>query len=321
MKIAFAGTPDFAAHTLENLIHHNYDIRFILTQPDKPAGRGMRFQQSPVKQAALKNNIEIYQPSSLKLAGKDAELAGQIHNLLNEIDVLIVAAYGMLLPASIVNEFLCLNIHASILPRWRGAAPIHRAIQAGDKKTGISIMHMNEGLDTGDILYINETEITKTDTTAILHDRLAELGAQSIVHTLSDLDNLIKNKISQSVYDESLISYAHKISKQEANLDLTQNINIIDNNIRAFNPFPTAQIGEYKIWSAVLEPAELDKNIKNGEVIDTNNGKTIKIACSNGKAYIEILELQIAGKKRMKAQEFLLGHSIKIGDNLSKPIE
>ncbi|MFM2343671.1 MAG: hypothetical protein RLZZ210_279 [Pseudomonadota bacterium] len=314
MKIAFAGTPHFASHALQTLLEHDFEISFVLTQPDKPAGRGMKLQQSPVKQLAIQHNINVYQPTSLKKDGKDAELATNIHNLLNEVDVLVVAAYGMLLPKSMVDNFLCLNIHASILPRWRGAAPIHRAIQAGDEYTGISIMHMNEGLDTGDILYINKIPIEQNDTTASLHDKLAVLGGASIVHTINNFSELQKNKISQDTFNQELVTYAHKISKQEAQIDLNDNIEQIYNNIKAFNPFPIAQIGEYKIWQANV--TQQKSNANNGEIISLNNGKSISIACSNGNGCIEILELQTAGKKRMHAHEFLLGHTLKVGDNL-----
>jgi methionyl-tRNA formyltransferase len=318
MKIGFAGTPAFAAIILEHLINcGKYQIEFVLTQPDRPSGRGMNMSTSKVGEVALQHNLKIYQPTSLKLNEQNAqyELAQDVHNLMQHIDVLIVAAYGLILPASLVENYICLNVHASLLPRWRGAAPIHRAIQAQDKNTGISIMHMDKGLDTGDILYMQDMQINATDTTTTIHDALAKLGAQSLEHTLQNFNALFAQKIKQSTFNAESITYAHKITKQDVILDLSAQPHIIQAHLNAFNAVPMTKIGNCKIWQAQAEtlPQKLD-NTNNGTIIKLD--ASIDIICNNGAGVLKIHHLQMPNKRSMNASDFLLGHKLELGKNI-----
>ncbi|MDX1811781.1 MAG: methionyl-tRNA formyltransferase, partial [Gammaproteobacteria bacterium] len=234
MKIIYAGTPEFAAVALRALLKTSHEIIAVYTQPDRPAGRGRKLTPSAVKQVALEHNIPVYQPASLKDESAQQELAN-----LNA-DIMVVAAYGLLLPKAVLDIPIrgCLNIHGSLLPRWRGAAPIQRAIEAGDAETGITIMQMDVGLDTGDMLLKKSCEITDADTTATLHDKLAELGGAAIVEAL---DLLEKNALPAEKQDDAQAVYAHKLNKAEAVVNWNESAAIIQRKIRAFNPWPVAQ--------------------------------------------------------------------------------
>ena len=233
LKIIFAGTPDFAASALSALIESEHDVVAVYTQPDRPAGRGRKLRASPVKELALKHDIPVLQPEKLK----DAET----HDVLRSFnaDVMIVAAYGLILPQAVLDipRLGCLNIHASLLPRWRGAAPIQRAIAAGDKESGITIMQMDAGLDTGDILLLSHCPINDNDNGGDLHDRLAEMGASSILEALKDIESGNTKPIKQ---DDALATYAHKLDKKEAIINWKDSAENIERLIRAFNPWPVA---------------------------------------------------------------------------------
>ncbi|MGL5631672.1 MAG: methionyl-tRNA formyltransferase [Azovibrio sp.] len=303
MRIIFAGTPEFAASALAALIEAGHQIPLVLTQPDRPAGRGLQLHPSPVKQLAQKHGLEILQPLSLK---KDLDAQETIRNI--GADVMVVAAYGLILPQSVLDipPLGCLNIHASLLPRWRGAAPIQRAILAGDPETGICIMQMEAGLDTGPVLARASTPISPTDSAGDLHDRLALMGGQLIVSTLARLPLIPEPQ------PDTGITYAAKIEKSEAALDWNLGSVELDRHIRAFNPFPAAQTlfqgTPIKIWRA----HPVAKTGTPGTVLSVD--KTgIYVACGTGA--LCITELQKAGGKRLNTAQFLAGHSIKPNEN------
>jgi len=260
MRVIFAGTPEFARSALAALHAAGHDIVGVMTQPDRPAGRGMKLQASAVKQFAQAHQLSVIQPHSLKLDGKypDEALAAQQFIAQAQADVMVVAAYGLILPQWVLDAppFGCLNIHGSLLPRWRGAAPIHRAIEAGDVETGITIMQMDAGLDTGDMLLKETCAIDLQDTTATLHDALASMGAQMIVKALSQV-----GQFSPVKQPEEGVTYAHKIEKSEAALDWTQSADVLARRVRAFDPFPgmSTQLGDevIKIWQAHAVNADL----------------------------------------------------------------
>ena len=268
MRIIFAGTPDFAAHTLTNLIAKQHDIICVYTQPDRKTGRGQKLTPPPVKQVAIEYGIDVRQPSSLK---SDEEYLA-LKNL--KPDLMIVVAYGMLLPQSVLDapKHGCLNIHASLLPKWRGAAPIQRAIQAGDKKTGVCIMQMEAGLDTGSVLSHAEVVIEQNDTSASLHDKLAKIGSATLLATL---ESLTSHQANAQIQDHAAACYAHKITKSEATIDWHKSAKEIHQTIRAFNPWPICQSicneQRLRIWQAEViqhesdaEPGtivKLDKNL------------------------------------------------------------
>src|SRR5262249_14266463 len=257
MRVAFAGTPEFAAVALDALLRAGIKVPLVLTQPDRPAGRGMKLQASAVKQRALAAGLPVAQPHGLKLDGRyGADAAAAREALLAaDPDVMVVAAYGLILPQWVLDlpRKGCLNIHASLLPRWRGAAPIHRAIEAGDAETGITIMQMDAGLDTGDMLRMEREPILPDDTTGRLHDRLAALGARLVVKALEQIST---TDLAQRPQPLEGITYAHKIDKSEGMIDWTQPAVVIERRIRAFNPFPgasTTLLGEpIKLWGAQL---------------------------------------------------------------------
>lgn len=314
MRVVFAGTPEFAAVALAALHEAGFDIPLVLTQPDRPAGRGMQLHASPVKQLAQKLGIPVAQPVSLRLDGKHPDDAAGVHALLRETphDVMVVAAYGLILPASVlaIPPRGCINIHASLLPRWRGAAPIHRAIEAGDAETGITIMQMDEGLDTGDMLLVAREAIAPDDTTATLHDRLAALGGRLIVDALRRLG---QDELSRTPQPDDGITYAAKIAKHEAALDFSLPAEQLLRRIRAFNPFPgaSAQAGDtpIKLWSAELA----DGRAEPGTVLAADvHGVTV--ACGVGA--LRVTELQKPGGKRLAAAAFLQGFALKAGDRL-----
>ncbi|HNX71341.1 methionyl-tRNA formyltransferase [Rivihabitans pingtungensis] len=298
MKLIFAGTPEFAASALQALIDAGHDIALVLTQPDRPAGRGMKLKASPVKTLALAHGLPVSQPLTLKTAEAQAEIAAV------GAEVMVVAAYGLILPKAVLEMPTrgCLNIHASLLPRWRGAAPIHRAIEAGDAETGVTIMQMDVGLDTGDMLLTVREPIHADDSTGSLHDRLAAQGAQAMVAALAQLDAL-----SPQPQPAEGVTYAEKIGKAEAQLDWSLPAEVLHRKIRAFNPFPGASTlagGEaLKIWQAQLA----DGAGAPGEVLAAD-ADGVRIACGSGA--LLATQLQAAGGKRLAAREFLAGHSL-----------
>jgi methionyl-tRNA formyltransferase len=309
MKIVFAGTPEFAAVALQALHQAGFEIPLVLTQPDRPAGRGLHLQPSAVKQYALTHNIPMAQPLSLRMDSKDPQRAAearQAHELLQatEYDAMVVAAYGLILPRSTLDIKPCINIHGSLLPRWRGAAPIHRAIEAGDAETGVTIMQMEEGLDTGPMLLIEHMPIGPQDTTASLHDKLAAMGAHMIVKVMQKMEHGILEAVPQP---EAGVSYAAKISKEEAALDFSQSAREISRKIRAFNPFPGAHadIGgvTIKLWGA--EVLDADSEAQPGQVLAADAHHGIVVACGSGS--LRLTSLQKPGGKRLPAGEFMKG--------------
>ena len=319
MRILFAGTPEFAAVALQHLIQAGHTICGVLTQPDRPAGRGMKLQASAVKTLALQHHIAVEQPRSLRLDGKYPEdaLAAQKFLQATQADAMVVAAYGLILPQWVLDmpRLGCLNIHASLLPRWRGAAPIHRAIEAGDSHTGVVIMQMDAGLDTGDMLLTQQIEIAPHDTTASLHDKLADIGGALIVQTLADAQ---LNKLVRTPQPMDGITYAHKIEKHEAALDWRLSAKQLAQRVRAFNPFPVATFhanGEViKVWSAyAVANGDTDTEPTtnaHGAVLSADDSG-VRIACGEG--VLCITELQKAGGKRLPVAEFLRGFDIDVG--------
>jgi methionyl-tRNA formyltransferase len=300
LRAVFAGTPEFAAVALRALIAARFDVPLVLTQPDRPAGRGLKLHASPVKALAQQHHIALAQPRSLKLDGKFAEDAAAARAALEAVrpDVIVVAAYGLILPPWVLAtpRLGCINIHASLLPRWRGAAPIQRAIEAGDTQTGITIMQMNEGLDTGDILLVEALPIDDGDTTATLHDKLAAIGGRLIVQAL---EAAARGDLAPRAQPEAGVSYAHKIDKAEARIDWRQPAAQIERRIRAFDPQPGCHLVEFdgdllKIWRGrvtayvAADPGTL--------MID---GSRVVVAC--GSDALELLEVQRAGGRRQSA--------------------
>jgi len=314
MRVVFAGTPEFARLALERLHAAGHAIPLVLTQPDRPAGRGMKLQPSPVKQFALAHGIEVAQPRGLRLDGKHAADAALARTALLEAraDVMVVAAYGLILPTWVLDAPRrgCLNIHASLLPRWRGAAPIQRAIEAGDGESGVTIMQMDAGLDTGDMLLAERVPIESDDTTGTLHDRLAALGGRLIVEALELAERGALRRVPQP---EEGVSYAHKIDKAEAALDWRQPAELLARRMRAFDPFPGASArlqGEtLKIWGAQAVPGR--GSVEPGTVVAVD-GHGIGVACGDG-SRLEITQLQRAGGKRLAAADFLRGFPLAAG--------
>ncbi len=305
MKIIFAGTPVFAAAALEGLIHAGHQIAMVLTQPDRPAGRGMKTVASAVKLLAQQHDLAILQPPTLKTP----EIQAQLEAL--HADVMIVAAYGLILPQAVLDvpRHGCLNIHASILPRWRGAAPIQRALLAGDDETGITIMQMDAGLDTGNILLKHEMKIAPDDTTQSLHDRLSLLGALSIVETLVQLQ---QGKLVPVAQNEEQACYATKITKAEAEINWRLPAEQIDRVVRAFNPTPGAYTSfqgmVLKIWQAKIVAGEPGQP---GEIVAANRDG-ISVTCGFGLLQVEML--QKPGGKKMNVADFLMGNNFQPGE-------
>lgn len=311
MKIIFAGTPEFAVSALAALHAAGHTISLVLTQPDRPAGRGMQLHPSPVKQFALAHAIPVAQPTSLRLDGKYAEEAQAAHALLKttEHDVMVVAAYGLILPQSVLQipRLGCINIHGSLLPRWRGAAPIHRAIEIGDKQTGITIMQMDEGLDTGAMLLSETAEIYADDTTGVLHDRLANMGGRLIVDAMRALES---GKLLATPQPEIGVTYAAKISKHEAVLNFQDGAEVLERKVRAFNPFPAASAEIQGITLKIWHAQYLDVTGEPGQILSVaDDGLTV--ACGRGALVLK--ELQKPGGKRLPAAEFLKGFPMKSG--------
>ncbi len=311
MRIVFAGTPEFAAVALQALHAARFEIPLVLTQPDRPAGRGMKLQASPVKVFAQAHGVAVAQPRGLKLDGKYADDAAAAREALQAArpDVMVVAAYGLILPTWVLElpRLGCLNIHASLLPRWRGAAPIHRAIEAGDAETGITIMQMDAGLDTGDMLLVGREPIRADDTTATLQDRLAALGGRLIVEAL---ELAARGGLVRAPQPAEGITYAHKVEKAEATIDWRLPAAQIERRLRAFDPFPggvaTLAGQALKIWRAHV----CSGSGRPGQVLNASEAG-VDVACGEGA--LRLAELQRAGGKRLPAAAFLAGHPIEPG--------
>lgn len=310
MRIIFAGTPEFAVPALAALINAGHDIVMVLTQPDRPAGRGMKLQASPVKQLALQHGLNVFQPEKLKPEEVQAQIAAA------NADVMIVAAYGLIIPTAVLNmpKLGCYNIHASLLPRWRGAAPIHRSLLAGDVQTGVTIMEVVPALDAGAMVSKGVVPITEQSTTQSLHDELAKQGAELMVQAMHTLAT--NGVLPSTPQDESLVTYAHKLEKSESKIDWQKSAGEISRQVRAFNPFPVATAkfrGETcKIWFATEAknwPKNDPKNAR-GEIIGLE--ASIYAACGGG--VLKIDELQMPGGKRQTAQQFIQGQHVKLGE-------
>ncbi|MEG2975555.1 MAG: methionyl-tRNA formyltransferase [Comamonas sp.] len=319
MKVIFAGTPEFARVALERLLAAGFEVPLVLTQPDRPAGRGMKLQASPVKQCALEHGIAVAQPMSLRLDGKYPEEAAAAKAAIDaaQADVMVVAAYGLILPQWVLDtpRLGCLNIHASLLPRWRGAAPIHRAIEAGDAETGVTIMQMDAGLDTGDMCLIERLPIGPDDTTASLHDKLAEQGGRLIVQALKLVACGSLNRTPQPAEG---VTYAHKIEKAESLIDWSESAEVIARRLRAFNPFPggATSLGSeaIKVWAAVAE----EGSGVAGTVLSAD-AQGVRVACGSGVLNMQLL--QRAGGKRLAAGDFLHGFDLPVGAVLGEGSE
>jgi len=306
MKIIFAGTPEFAVSALDALIKAGHDIAMVLTQPDRPAGRGMQLRASPVKQLALAHDITIYQPESLK----PSDVQDNIDKV--QADVMVVAAYGLIIPDSVLGmpKFGCYNIHGSLLPRWRGAAPIHRAILAGDQETGVTVMEVVYQLDAGAMVSKKVLPILEADTTQTLHDAISVAGATLMVEAMRLLEQ--DGHLDAEQQDESLVTYAHKVEKAEAAIDWRKTAVELSRQVRAFNPFPvaTAQFRgkTCRIWFAMA--TEQSTTAESGEIVAL--GETLDVAC--GQYILQVHELQMPGAKRQKAAQFIQGQHVKKGE-------
>jgi len=324
LKLVFAGTPDFAAVAMAQLLAAGHQITLVLTQPDRPAGRGLKLQASPVKQLALQHGIPLAQPRSLRLDGKYPEDAKSAQMALQvaAADAMVVAAYGLILPQWVLDTppHGCFNIHASLLPRWRGAAPIHRAIEAGDAQTGVTIMQMDAGLDTGDMLLMQSMPILDSDTTGSLHDKLATLGGSLMVQALEQLQQAALRPQPQP---ETGITYAAKIDKHEALIDWTQPAASITRRVRAFNPTPgasTTMKGEVlKIWAT--EVASGTSSEPRCDARDCGQIMLVAqtyIAVAAMNSVVNITELQRPGGRRLAVADFLRGFDLQAGAVLGR---
>jgi methionyl-tRNA formyltransferase len=319
LRIGLAGTPEFARAALVAIAEAGHRVPLVLTQPDRPAGRGLKLQPSPVKQEALARGLPVLQPRSLRLDGKFPEDAAAAQAALAEarLDVLVVAAYGLILPAWTLGCALhgALNIHASLLPRWRGAAPIQRAIEAGDAETGITLMQMDTGLDTGPMLLARSLAIGAGDTAATLHDRLAALGAQLVVE---GLPAWVSGGLQALPQPAEGVTYAAKIDKAEASIDWAQPAAVIERRVRAFDPFPGASFdldGEtIKLWRARVSPAAAGSAAP-GECLPSAAGQLLVVS---GDGVLELLELQRTGGRRVPVADFLRGRPVEAGTHLGR---
>ncbi|MDT0594790.1 methionyl-tRNA formyltransferase [Glaciecola petra] len=310
MRILFAGTPDFAAAHLQALIDAEFEIIGVYTQPDRPAGRGKKLNQSAVKKLAIANNLPIFQPPSLKDQQVQAELADLAP------DIMVVVAYGLILPKAILDipSKACINVHGSILPKWRGAAPIQRSIWAGDEKTGVSIMHMDEGLDTGDVIHIASIPIENDDTSASLYQKLAHLGPKTLVHCLQNWHSFGRQK-----QEDSKATYAKKLSKQEAYLNWQMPAQQLQRNVRAFDPWPVAWFEykgkAFKVWQARDETIEAGQQSRMtpGEIIKFDKTGLFIATIEN---VLVIDKLQIPGKKPQRIIDLVNGQAelFEVGD-------
>jgi methionyl-tRNA formyltransferase len=319
MRIAFAGTPQFAAVALQAVLAAGHEVALVLTQPDRPAGRGMKLQISAVKAMAQARGLAIAQPTGLKLDGRYAAEAQAAHEALQRVrpDAIVVAAYGLILPAWMLGlpRWGCLNIHASLLPRWRGAAPIQRAIEAGDRESGITIMQMDSGLDTGACFLMRSIPIEADDTSATLHDRLAPLGGALIVEALQRLP---RGELPATAQPSNGVTYAHKIEKHEAVLDWRAAAATLQRRVRAFDPFPGATLSDrgqvLKVWRAV----HCEGRGAPGEVLSTLPGP-LRVACGDGA--LELLELQRPGGRRVPAHQAFPGAAPAVGQHFPLPAD
>ena len=297
LKIIFAGTPHFAAEHLDALIQGPHDVVAVYTKPDSPAGRGKKLQASAVKQLAEQHQIPVYQPASLRNKQSQQELAAI------DADIMVVVAYGLILPTEVLEtpRLGCINVHGSLLPRWRGAAPIQRSIWAGDAETGVTIMQMDEGLDTGPMLYKASLTLDADETSASLYDRLAALGPQAL---LTALDKLAAGQLTPEVQDDSLANYAEKLSKAEAQLDWQQPAAALERCIRAFNPWPVAYMtlgdSNIKVWRA--EVCDIPAGAAPGTIVQADK---LGIVVATAEQGLRITNLQFPGKKAMNAADVL----------------
>ncbi|XUW88531.1 methionyl-tRNA formyltransferase [Burkholderia sp. M6-3] len=321
LRVVFAGTPEFASAALAAIHGAGFPVPLVLTQPDRPAGRGMKLQASPVKRYAEEHGLAVAQPPSLRREGKYPAEAEAAINLLRATphDVMVVAAYGLILPQEVLDiaPLGCINIHASLLPRWRGAAPIHRAIEAGDAETGITLMQMDAGLDTGAMISEVRTPISENETTATLHDRLAEHGAKLIVAALIDLER--NGKLTSTPQPAEGVTYAEKIGKHEAALDWRRPASVLARQVRAFDPFPgsvaTLQDGtSIKIWAAAAEPAQAGD--APGTITSVAPDRVV-VTCGDGA--LRLTQLQKPGGKRLPVREFLAGFALAAGQRFQLP--
>jgi len=302
LSVVFAGTPDFSVPALEALLASAHSVAAVYTQPDRPAGRGRQLASGPVKQCALAHGVTVEQPLSLRDPAAIAQLASY------RPDVMVVVAYGLILPAAVlaIPTYGCVNIHASLLPRWRGAAPIHRAVLAGDPMTGVCIMQMDAGLDTGPVLIERRTAIDARDTTAAVHDRLAAMGAEAL---LEALQGLATGQLTARTQPSEGVTYAAKIRKEEAQIDWQQSAAHIDRQVRAFNPWPVAQTSlqgtQLRIWSA--EPVDQATDAVPGTVVACDAGG---IRVATGAGVINLTQLQLAGRRVTTAAELLNAHPL-----------
>ena len=320
LRVIFAGTPEFAAAALAAIHEAGFPVPLVLTQPDRPAGRGMKLHASAVKRYAEEHGLSVAQPPSLRRNGKYPAEATAAIDLLRATphDVMVVAAYGLILPQEVLDiaPHGCINIHASLLPRWRGAAPIHRAIEAGDTETGITLMQMDVGLDTGAMISEVRTPIHDDDTTATLHDRLAEAGARLVVEALAELER--SGKLVATPQPEEGFTYAEKIAKHEAALDWRRPAAVLARQVRAFDPFPggvaTLDNTSLKIWAAA--PAQAQSNAEPGTILDVSP-EGVLVACGVGA--LCVTQLQKPGGKRLPVREFLAGSTLAPGQRFLLP--
>ncbi|WP_168541870.1 methionyl-tRNA formyltransferase [Acinetobacter sp. A2] len=320
MKIVFAGTPEFAASALAALLNTEHDIVAVYTQPDRKAGRGQKLTASAVKQLALQHDLPVYQPLHFKSSTEEGLTAQQELAALNA-DVMVVAAYGLILPQVVLDtpKYGCLNIHGSLLPRWRGAAPIQRAIATGDTETGVTIMKMAAGLDTGDMMYKTLCPITAEETSASLHDKLAEQGAEAIVEVLASEQKLQDYLAAREVQDEALTVYAHKLSKAEAQIDWSQSAVAIDRNIRAFNPWPVAFIPlddsqNLRVWGSQLS-TESAQGQAAGTILKLDK-QGVHVACGDQQA-VCLTSLQWPGAKPLNPVQIIQTQKLQSGQVLA----
>lgn len=324
MRLVFAGTPEFARAALQRLCEAGHEVRLVLTQPDRPAGRGMKLQASPVKAFALAHGLPVAQPRGLRLDGRFAQDAAQARQALQEAgaDAMVVAAYGLILPRWVLEMMRarpgglgCLNIHASLLPRWRGAAPIHRAIESGDSESGVTIMQMDEGLDTGDMLLVGRCPIRHTspdaDTTDSLQARLAELGADLVLRALA---LAVQGRLPPAPQPAEGVTYARKVDRAQANLHWGSEAALLERQVRAFDPAPGAwtMLGAdvLKVWRAAVVVREVPAETPAGTVLAVGPGG-IDVACGSG--CLCILELQKPGGRRLAVADFLRGFALQAG--------
>lgn len=305
LRVLFAGTPEFAAVHLARLIDSEHQLVGVYTQPDRPAGRGRKLHASPVKQLAESAGLPVFQPASLKDAAAQQQLAELA------ADVMVVVAYGLILPQAVLDtpRYGCLNVHASLLPRWRGAAPIQRAIEAGDTHTGITIMQMNAGLDTGAMLATASCPIGARTTAADLHDQLATLGPPLLLEVLADLEAYQRRSCAQ---DDAQANYAHKILKPEAQLDWRCSANVLERRVRAFNPFPVCYSvlgGErIRVWQATSPQPSATSTAAPGTIIHADDAGIV-VCCGEYTLSMEVLQLE--GGRALSAQELLRAHQAK----------